>query len=261
MKATELDYGELLKEAHRRGKKVIDQPRVYFPNASDSEYRKEQLRYIAAHIFPGGPKTPPSKTSPSFYTEEIQQGWSKESGLGPFRKEKDRYVSDALKLFGETSLGDGKRPFHLTNEANALGGAICRVLGDLLQQTCADNMEERQMAKARLEKIIKDAKPESRGKKKRGIRPLAVKFIYFGELFRLYHIQHALRVSGKSKSQKVKVASENFGMPIDQIRDLWKLDENEKPTIRPIPIREMARILTARHFGITEHRVSNILAS
>ena len=161
MKVTPLDYGELLDEARKQRKKAIDQPRAYFSNGYDAEYRKEQLRYVAAHMFPEGPKTLPSKQQPSFYVEQLQQGWSKESGLGPFRKERDRHVSDGLKLFGATSLGDGNWPFQLTDPANKLGGAICRVLGYLLQQMGADNQEERRIAKGRLENIIRNAKPET----------------------------------------------------------------------------------------------------
>jgi hypothetical protein len=263
MKVTPLDYGELLQEARRQGKKAIDQPRAYFSNGYDPEYRKEQARYVAAHIFPHGPKAPLRKLGPSFYADQIQQGWSKESGLGPFREEKDRYISEGLKLFGETSLGDGTWPFHLTDQANQLGGAICRVLGYLLQQTCADKKEQRQMATRRLEKIIRNTKPETRGKRKRVIRPEAVKFFYFGELFQLYQIQNALRspTGSRNSSRKIKEVSKNFGMPIEQIMELWKLDENDQPRYRPIPMKEMARILTAEHFQLTQHRVSNILAS
>jgi hypothetical protein len=54
MKATTIDYRELLQEARRQGKKAIDPPRIYFSIASDPEYRKEQVRYVAAHIFPHG---------------------------------------------------------------------------------------------------------------------------------------------------------------------------------------------------------------
>lgn len=264
MKVTPLDYGELLQEARRQGKKAIDKPRAYFSNGYDPEYRKEQLRYVAAHMFPEGPKTLPSKQQPSFYADQIQQGWTKESGLGPFREEKDRCVSDGLKLFGETSLGDGNWPFHLTDQANQLGGAICRVLGYLLQQTCADKQEQRQMATRRLEKIIRNAKSETRGKKKRVIRPEAVKFFYFQELFWLYQIQNALRspTGSRNYSRKIKEVSKNFGMPIEQIRELWNLDEEDqqKPG-RQLPIKEMARILTDRHFSISQHRLSNIIAS
>jgi len=264
MKVTPLDYGELLQEARRQGKKAVDQPRAYFSNGYDPEYRKEQARYVAAHIFPHGPKAPLRKPAPSFYADQIQQGWTKESGLGPFRAEKDRYVSDGLKLFGETSLGDGNWPFHLTDQANQLGGAICRVLGYLLQQTGTDTKEERGIATGRLEKIIRNAKPETRGKKKRVIHPEAVKFFYFGELFRLYQIQNALRspTGSRNYSRKIKEVSKNFGMPIEQIRELWNLDEEDqqKPG-RHIPIKEMARILTDRHFSIFQNRLSNIIAS
>lgn len=261
MMATSLDYGELLQEARRQGKKAIDQPRAYFSNGHDPEYRKEQARYIAAHISPHGPKAPVRKQAPSFYANQIQQGWSKESGLGPFREEKDRYISEGLKIFGETSLGDGTWPFHLTDEADKLGGAICRVLGYLLQKTCADNQEQRQMATRRLEKIIRNAKPETRGKRKRVIRPEAVKFFYFGELFQLYQIQNALRSTPGTRSKKVRAVSKDFGLSVEQIREFWGLDEEDNYNRQPFTLKDMARELTARYFGIVQHRLSNILSS
>jgi hypothetical protein len=176
--------------------------------------------------------------------------------------EKDKYVGLAVQLFADhwLELTVDMDPIRFTSEAQRLGAAALRILGSLRSGALHGEFQERKKDRARLKKIVKDILPDTRGKKTNTAYPLSVKIFYWNELFRLYHIRKTLQSGQRNMSQKVKAASENFEMRIDQIRDFWKLDEDDHPTVRPIPLKEMARILTARHFKLTQHRVSNILA-
>lgn len=255
MKLTRVFYDDLLAVAAKRGKRSIDEPKVYFPSASNPDYRKEELRYVAAHMFAGKKKKVAQKPSVVYYLDHITQGWSEKSGLGPFKEAKDKYVIEALKLFGETALGRGDFPFRLTDEANELGGAACRVLGYLRNQALSDKN-----ARRRLKEILKTIQPDTRGRK--GVNPDAVRFFYFQGLFRIHHIKNVLKFSPESRSGRVSAACNNFGVPIQTIREFFGLDEEDN-ILRgsgPLTLRDMARELTARHFGITHQTISNILA-
>ena len=85
--------------------------------------------------------------------------------------------------------------------------------------------------------------------------------LYRKELFRLYHIRNTLKQAGKSRGEKVKEASLNFGMPIETIREFWKLDKNDRPTVKPLSVKETARILTARRCKVTQQTVSNAITA
>jgi hypothetical protein len=236
------------------------EPKVYLPSKSHPDYQNQEWEYFAEHYGRKLCKKGPLKLGlgdpkvlASHYLAKVNSD------------EKDRYVIEAVKLFGDhlLELTVSLNPFRFSDEAERLGAAVCRVLGGLRRQALAGNYDERREAKTRLEKIVKGILPDTRGKKRRTAHPSRVRKFYWSELFRLYHIQHALRSPSapRNQSQRVVTASTNFEMPIQQIREFWGLDKDDQPTARPISIREMARILTDRHFGITQHRLSNILAS
>lgn len=247
------------------------EPRVYLPSKSHPDYSQEETNYWISHTVPKKirkmsrshflfPLVLPNDLKPAhvlvqYYIDEIGQGGKAD--------EKDEYVIKAIKLFGEhpIELVATLNPFRLSDEANRLGGLVCRVLGSLSLTGVRGDYDTRKKAQKRLEKIVRGILPDARGKKRKTVDPLEVQVFYWKELFRLYHIHNTLRASGKNQSQKVKAASQNFDTPIEQIRDLWKLDEDDQLTGRPLTIKEMARILTDQHFGITQHRLSNILAS
>jgi len=251
-------------------KKPKEEPAQYFPKIN-REYHMEELRYIQSHIFRRKrrvlPQRSPKAVQAANLLDQIRQGWSKESGLGPFEEEKDKYVIEAIKLFSGTAFSVGVFPFRLSDEGNKLGGSICRVLGYLRQQALMGTKEARQSAIKRLKNIMKDVIPGGRGKRGDKIDSGAVKFFYYQEMFRLHQIRNALKspLGAINQSQKVKDVGSNFGVPIGTIRQLWFLDENDKPKSRRVSLKEMARILTANHFctphhRMTQHRVSNILA-
>jgi len=247
-------------------KKPKEEPEHYFPKIT-REYRIEELRYIRGHIF-GKKRRVLAQRSPKAVQaanllDQIRQGWSKESGLAPFEEEKDKCVIEAVKLFSATALLAVGFPARLSEEANCLGGAVCRVLGYLRQQALTGNKSERQIAIRRLKNITKAIIPETRGKSGDKINTFAVKYVYHQKLFWLHQIRNALKSSlgARNQSQKVKDVSKNFGMPVDQIRWLLGLDYEDKLDRQPFTVKEMARQLTARHFRITQNTLANILAS
>jgi hypothetical protein len=247
------------------------EPERYLPSKAHPGYSKEEFNYVISHVVPkevkkmrasdGGKR--PAGALVECYTNEIRHGWKAIPGLGPsFSEDKDKLVVEAMMLFREPMfLAASLVPMQLSKEANQLAGAVCHVLGHLQSQIVFGDAGRRRNAARRLRKILADIIPETRGKKRATAHPLEAKIFYYKELFRLYHIQHALRGPGKNQSAKVKAASQEFDMPIQQLRDLWQLDEDEEVRARRISIKEMARILTGRHFRITQHRLSNILAS
>jgi hypothetical protein len=241
-------------------------PKVYLPSKDHPDYQNQEWDYFVEHRgkkllkkgrlrLPGGLGLDDPKVLAVVYSNVMANG-----KIGSV--EIDDYVISAIKLFSENiiQLTESLTPFRLSDEANRLGGHVCRFLGSLISQAQSGNYEERKLANKRFSRIIKSISPDARGKKKVTASPFSIQLFYWGELFRLYHIENALKSSVRNLDQKLRAISTSFEMPIDQIREFWKVDENFQP-IRPIRLKEMARILTARHFGITQHRVSNILSS
>jgi hypothetical protein len=236
------------------------EPKVYLPSKSHPDYVEEEYKYVfvqQASRFSKkrGPRLFTPRHFAGFYGDALEEAKVNSD-------EKDRYIGLAVKLFSDhlLELTVSSNPFRFCNEGERLGAAVLRILGSLRSGGLHGEFQERKKDRARLKKIFKDILPDTRGKKTNTAYPLSVKIFYWNELFRLYHIRKTLQSGQRNMSQKVKAASENFEMPIDQIRDFWKLDEDDQPTVRPVPLKEMARILTARHFKLTQHRVSNILA-
>jgi len=114
-----------------------------------------------------------------------------------------------------------------------------------------------------LKEIGKALTPPAKGKGKGGrtINKVDVALWYYKMLFRVTHTASILREPGKPAGERIKLASQRYGFSIDEIKTLWKLDEDNSPLCRPVSLKEMARTLTAKRFGITQHRVSNIIAS
>lgn len=131
-------------------------------------------------------------------------------------------------------------------EANAMGG----------------NLDERREGASWLKELGKLLVGDNRGKRAKAITASKdrVKMFYYEQLFRLYHIEHALRSLPGSRTMKVTGASRFFEMPEKLIRELWNLEPDSEHS-RPDSLKEMARRLTARQFQISRHRVANILSS
>lgn len=88
-----------------------------------------------------------------------------------------------------------------------------------------------------------------------------VAFYYYIILFRVTGVRNCLRTPDKPIRERISLASEQYKIKVDTIKEFWNLDEDNQPTKRIMSLKEMARILAARKYGITQHRVSNILAS
>lgn len=236
------------------------EPKVYLPSIDHPEYVTHQWQYFWEHhksrfrglSFLGDPRD-----HASVWQHEIEQAKINSD-------ESDKYVIAAIKLlFGEhpIELAASLTPFRLCDEANRLGGVVCRVLGHLSREGQEGDFNSRKEAKRRFEKIVNGISPDARGKKKNTTSPLQVRLFYWNELFRLYHVRKALKSPLHNIDQKVKEVSDNFRSPAEQIKEFWRLDQNTGQPVRPIPLTAMARILAARHFKLTENRISNILSS
>jgi hypothetical protein len=120
-------------------------------------------------------------------------------------------------------------------------------------------------ARDSLKRMAMSFVPDTRGRRKKQERifPFDVKRYYFRQLFRIYHLRDALKSRTGGRKEKIKRASEDFDIPVDVITEFWGLDDamGIQRGSGPYTNKDMARVLTARHFGITQHRVSNIIAS
>lgn len=273
------------------------EPKTYLPSKSDRNYSKEAAKYAVFHIFLCSAKWnkwvakgAPTDLSTSAevaemkealaadLTDLIAQGWKEApygKGKATFSDKAAEHVIGAMHIFEVDALrllpvdepivrgqdsSDSRLP-GLTR-MDQLGVSVCNVIRHWHDQAKKGKLEERRRAREHLKKVCEALIPDSRGKRGSSLTvpPLDILLYYYKEMFRLYHIQNALRSMPGRTSEKVKAASENFGMTVEQIRELWNLDDTDKPKGRPVPIKEMARILTARQFNITQHAVSNMIA-
>ena len=260
------------------------QPKVYLPSIEHPDYYACEHEYVVDHLFRGGSRKARKKkreaifarlkiprefrNAPArFFRREIINGW--EANPRSFKKENERYVINALKYFGLQALAPAflfvKLPQQWTKEQMEMFGlsvAIREVLLYWQFQAKRGSFEARRRAVQRLKEIGSTLIPSTVGKRNiAAVDPALVKIYYLQTLFRLYQIKNSLREHGKARREKVEAASKNFDMPVELIRELWKLDENDEPTIRVLPIKQRARIVTARQYQISEYRVSNIIAS
>ena len=148
---------------------------------------------------------------------------------------------------------------------DGLGDKICDVLRFWRKQIQTGSLKERQNALKQLKAFGNALIPETRGKRKnfQTASLYEVKKFYLKELFRLYHVEHALKSSAgpRNHALRVKEVSEDFQISVDLIRELWCLGEDNEPNgKRPIPTKEMARLVTARIFKTTQHSVANLLS-
>ncbi len=114
-----------------------------------------------------------------------------------------------------------------------------------------------------LKEIGKALIPQAKGKGKKGqaLNRFDVAFYYYKMFFRVTSTARLLKQPGKPAGERIRLASERYHLPVADIKTLWKIDEDNSPAGRPLPLKEIARILTAKRFAITQHRVSNIIAS
>jgi hypothetical protein len=148
---------------------------------------------------------------------------------------------------------------------DSVGVYVCAVIRQWQREALRGTPNDRRNAVKRLKTIFADLIPDLRGKRKGKLvgSKYDVMAFYYRELFRLFHVENALRSSDgpRNSSLRVKQASENYGLRIEIIREFWGLDENDQPDRQPFRLKDMARELTARQFNAKHQTISNFLSS
>ena len=249
-----------------------DEPERYWPSASDPGYKNDLFFYVHLHNPPDWREKREREQAARWPFERIR-GYVKtiKSDLEhPDQLASQEAIScavEAIQKFGVDALcpprvwrhRELRRQYEVRFLRLALLSECLTGLIEKLQIDVSTGIGGSQ-PKKQLQKILNALIPESRGRKKK-VSARTIKMLYYKELYRLYHIRNALKKAGKTRTAKVKEASLNFGMPVERIRELWKLDENDQTTVRPIPIKEMARILTADFCKVTQQTVSNAITA
>jgi hypothetical protein len=173
-----------------------------------------------------------------------------------------KYVEETLHPLA--SRAERAERVELTN-LHRLGAWVCGVIRQWQEQALRGNLEERRNARKWLKDTFQSLIPSAVGKRKNILAATSfeVQEFYYRELFRLLHIQHALRSSDGPRNHNLRIlqVSNNFNLPIEAIREFHNLDENnQRKPVRFIPTpKEMARRLTGRKFQISQNAVSNHL--
>lgn len=189
-------------------------------------------------------------------------------------------VHDARTGFGNAD--EAAEHFVYAYKLDELGAIICEAIRLWQYEIRFGTAQVKRRATRWLQALFKSLTPETRGKRddRPVTDPMKVKFFYYSQLFRLHHVKGILtrRVkfsvpgntapeqnfmdTGNTLKARVSYVSENFDIPRPIIRELFNLDDYDQPRMRPVgSVNEMARILTARRFRISQHTVSNIIAS
>ena len=261
------------------------EPRCFLESKSDPYWNREETYYVMTHLFSpsnvdkwrrtGGAILHESTLAEqkegiaNTYYEEIRQGWERT------RNKKGEYVIAAVQLLGIDALRlpplkekivrdrveqDNRYP--LFEALSRLGSEVCRVMRSWRNQIEKGSPKERREPREWLHKVHKALIPKTKGKRTKILKVAHKEVVtcYYRELFRLYHIQNWLRSGQGSKSKRVASASEKFGLPLEDLRSFWGLNETDEPDKQPLGLREMARILTCRQLRITQPRLSNIIS-
>jgi hypothetical protein len=246
--------------------------KMLLPSVSDPVYKEAERLFVVGHIFqPHRVKRMARKVDharfegwnyPQIYLDRIRAGW-RADGLS---YDGAKAVIEAVKTHGLDAIGGRKEQGMHNPRAEVLSDLsveILKALGHWRRLVQQGSKQQRHWATRCLKQFGQVLIPDTRGKKwTTEVNADKVKIWYYKELFRLLQIRNALRqLPSKNFSKRVRDASERFDMPVQQIKELWRLDEESQITTKPLTTKEMARILTARHFAITQQRVSNIIAS
>ena len=280
---------------------MLHKPKYFHPDSRCQEYARDLALFVLARIGgPRTLEDAETKISllsecyellkglpdaDSWFLRGLFYGRSPQKKHGNENRTLDKWTSDAVEVIRKSHrftddgrraalakladlYGQKRRRNNIVNLVDLLGvDALCiePVMEELrrLQHQGANGLRERRESRKRLKKLIDSLLPDSRGKRANtlAVSTSKVKLYYYEELFRIYHIENTLRTFPGTLRNKVKAASENYELSIETIKDLWKLNDSYTPICSPVSRKEMARILTAKHFRITQHRVSNILAS
>ena len=101
---------------------------------------------------------------------------------------------------------------------------------------------------------------DRRGRRAQVTNLFALRALYHRKVFRLLRARRLLKArgsTGSSLAARIRATAKDCGLPEADLRN-HLLDNHGNPQ-RPISVREEARIWTARHFGVTQQTVSNLL--
>jgi len=259
------------------------EPTNYFDSMDDPAYFTQELQYCVDHVFSQRKQNKPRQASNGSdlktaedYLNRIIRGLRKifgGSGNVTLPRDTEECVIEAVKQFGmeavrpsifEEGLARRKYAYRLFVIEDKLGAVVCTVIRHWREQVSEGDYSSRRNAIKRLKEVGKVLIPDARGKRKQTTDPQKIRSFYWTQMYRLYHIQHWLQDISNSESE-VETIGKKFDMPADQIRKLflqyYKGIDDYIPRLRNVSIKEIARQLTAKHFKIKRHTVSNILAS
>jgi hypothetical protein len=232
---------------HRQAKELV--PRRPRETNETSGNLVIQLKRLTMRE-PGEPWDPDNSEDSSPWDPEQEQKRAKRNPLD--------YLHPLARAQKEAKLQE-------LRHREGLGPLICTVLRFWREQIQSGSQIERRQATKHLKAFGNALIPETRGKRQHIISASAyeVKVFYLKKLYRLYHAEYFLKSSDgpRNYALRVKQVSKNFQISVELIRELWCLDDDDQPNgNRPIPVKEMARMLTGKKFKITQHRVSNLLS-
>ena len=247
----------------------VFRPPRYFESIDDPEYSRARDAYIHEYLFERhirqarkNPLKLKNLRDVNYKSLEdslklIEAGWSR----GEFKADSDQYLIEALGLFSHISFVFGR--LSRIEPAERLGAAVCFALGSLLFNVRWGDFTERTSALKRVNRIFAALVPDTRGKKRNTAHGYLVEQFYYQELFRFQHIEHTLKTAPGTPRNKIKIASEKFQVPVEQIKKFFGLDEDYHPDMalpRLDSAKQMALIGTAKHFKMTPGTVSNLLS-
>jgi len=271
------------------------EPRFYLISHTDPRYQKETIRYALGHIYGSRSSIKPPKKQlrafnslddkqrrAFFYLSRIRRGQIHRSGKLSFSKRAQDLAIEAVREFGMDAIRLSGPDSQVVKEADErdlrlayldamdhLGALICATIRGWQARAASKKLKSRRRATVHLKDLAAALAPDNRGKI--GADRFDVLYFYYTQLFRLHHVNHALRTPNAKRERggfeaRVKAASKNFGLPLNTIMELWRMEftkDSDKPiTIisKPATIKDMARILTDRHFRLTQQTLSNLIS-
>ncbi len=192
-------------------------------------------------------------------------------------RRRDNPVFEAIDRIGLGAL----RPEGWEDHSDLAGGGKAARKHELLQQVraaiwdrvehwylwarSASSIDSQRAAAELLRRLGNALAGDRRGRrvKKTVHDPEMVCALYYEALFRLQQARGALiffKAFPVSPLKKVRDLARVCGLPEELLRDHLQMSEHDPKRVRPLPVKQSARALVARTFGITELHVANILA-
>jgi hypothetical protein len=272
-----------------RHRRQDEKPSQFFKAKTDPEYLRAEILYVLKHCQTGRSQKAFSTDCESlflghcmplyFYLERIRRGWEHKDSLRQrfFSDTADRYVIAAIKKFGADSLRLTAQDEEVLREGNTdyltkylqlkdrLATAVVEVIRYWQGLCLFGYAVSRKRGVTQLREMARALTPETRGAKNR-LNPGSeiIRAFYYRQLFLVHQIDHALKDKDgyRNQSLRVKTVSEAFKMAPEKLRELWCLDEEDKPKWRPDTLTDRAILLTDRAFEkLTKYRLQNILSS